>query len=65
MRFASSNEIEYLGNIEGTSAEDPKLIREMCQRLDALRRFDQNFSDADWRPHRECSGWREWPINGF
>ena len=51
MRSAISNEIEYLGDIEGATAKNPRLIREMAQRLDALRRFDQSFCEADCRPH--------------
>jgi hypothetical protein len=58
MRFVNGNEIEYLGAIEGIDEADSSLICEMRQRLDALRRFDQNFSDDDWRPHRSSSGWR-------
>jgi hypothetical protein len=57
MRSATSNEIEYLGDVEGATAENPRLIREMSQRLDALRRFDQSFSEADCRPHRGLSSW--------
>jgi hypothetical protein len=58
MRFATGNEIEYLGAIEGITAADSSVICEMRQRLDALRRFDQNFSDDDWSPHGNSSGWR-------
>ena len=58
MRSATSNEIEYLGDIEGATAENPRLIREMSQRLDALRRFDQSFSEADCRPHTGSSSWQ-------
>jgi hypothetical protein len=58
MRSAAWNEIEYLGTVEGASAADPKLIREMWERLDALRRFDQNFSAADWQPHQNSPAWR-------
>jgi hypothetical protein len=58
MRFATGNEIEYLGAIEGINAADSNLIREMRQRLDALRRFDQNISADDWSPHRSSCGWR-------
>jgi hypothetical protein len=52
MRAAAWSEIEYLGAIEGVTAKDPRVISEMCRRLEALRRFDQNFSDADWKPGR-------------
>src|SRR4029077_18850627 len=58
MRSAPSNEIEYLGTIEGATAENPRLIREMSRRLDALRRFDQSFCDADCRPHAGVSSWQ-------
>ena len=58
MRFATGNEIEYLGAIEGTNGADSNLIREMRQRLDALRRFDQNISSDDWSPHRSSCGWQ-------
>ena len=58
MRSATSNEIEYLGDIEDATAKNPSLIREMSRRLDALRRFDQNFCDADCRPHSSPSSWR-------
>lgn len=58
MRSATSNEIEYLGDIEGATAENPRLIREMSERLDALRRFDQSFCDADCRPQRGVTNWQ-------
>jgi hypothetical protein len=58
MRFATSNEIQYLGDIEGATTENPLLIREMSRRLDALRRFDQSFSEADCRPHGRSSNWQ-------
>ncbi len=51
MVFTTRSEIEYLGRL-GRTDEDPKLIREMSRRLDALRRYDQHFSDADWTPER-------------
>jgi hypothetical protein len=59
---ATSNEIEYLGDIEGATAENPLLIREMARRLDALRRFDQSFSDADFRPHAGVTWHPDSPI---
>jgi hypothetical protein len=58
MRYATSNEIEYLGDIEGATAKNPRLIRDMAQRLDALRRFDQSFCDADCRPHTSATRWQ-------
>lgn len=57
MRSAASNEIDYLGTIEGATAKNARLIREMARRLDALRRFDQSFSEADCRP-RAGATWR-------
>jgi hypothetical protein len=50
MRFATSREIEYLNSFDGDTSRDAGLIDEMSQRLDALRRFDQYFCDADWSP---------------
>ena len=58
MRLATSDEIEYLAGVEGGSAENPRLIREMARRLDALRRFDQSFCEADCLPHASASSWR-------
>jgi hypothetical protein len=58
MRSAMSNEIEYLGDIEGATAKNPRLIHEMAQRLDDLRRFDQNFCEADCRPHSSLPRWQ-------
>jgi hypothetical protein len=57
MRSARPNEIEYLGDIEGATAKNRKLIREMARRLDMLRRFDQNFCAADFRPHSGAASW--------
>jgi hypothetical protein len=57
MRSTTWNEIEYLGDIEGATAKNPLLIREMSRRLDALRRFDQSFCEADCRPHAGSSNW--------
>jgi len=62
MRSATSNEIDYLGAIEGATAENPRLIREMARRLDALRRFDQSFSEADCRPHTGAASHPDSPI---
>jgi len=57
MRSAATNEIECLGDIEGATAKNSRLIREMSRRLDALRRFDQSFCEADCRPHAGSSSW--------
>ncbi len=50
--FAARDEIEYLSALDGKAFQDPVVIREMARRLDALRRYDQHFYDADWRPDR-------------
>jgi hypothetical protein len=34
------------------SAADEFLVYDLIRRLDALRRYDQHFSRADWRPQR-------------
>jgi hypothetical protein len=52
MRFATRTEIEYLSSLDSQGDGDIKLIREMSRRLDALRRYDQCFCEADWRPRR-------------
>jgi hypothetical protein len=57
MRFVTQSEIEYLGSNDQRVAADPNLIDEMSQRLNALRRYDQNFSESDWRPHAGEVGW--------
>jgi hypothetical protein len=51
MRFAA-HEMEYLGAARGEEVQDPSLARELGRRLEALRRYDQYFCDADWRPRR-------------
>ena len=51
MRDTTQSEIEYLNSIDGNAAYDQRFIDEMSERLDALRRLDQTFSPADWRPH--------------
>jgi len=56
MRFTTRNEIEYLGSIDRDAAADPKLINDMWQRLDALRRYDQNVSERDWHPRTANAG---------
>jgi hypothetical protein len=50
MRSAATREMEYLGAIRGRNTEDANLARELGRRLEALRRYDQHFSDADWQP---------------
>jgi hypothetical protein len=55
MRFATRQEIEYLSAMDG-NGRDHKLIRELSRQLDALRRYDQCFSEADWRPSRPPGG---------
>lgn len=49
MRSVMQNEIEYLGANDGEVA-NPALVDEMCRRLNALRRFEQNINESDWRP---------------
>jgi hypothetical protein len=48
--------MEYLGAIRGWNAEDANLARELGRRLEALRRFDQQFCDADWQPRAMQTG---------
>jgi len=55
MRGAARYEMEYLGAARGRNREDAKLVQELGRRLDALRRFDQCFGDADWRPRTRGS----------
>jgi len=50
MRFATQTEIEYIGAHDNDADNDSALIDEMSRQLDALRRYDQNFSVTDWRP---------------
>jgi hypothetical protein len=50
MRFATTQEMEYLGSMDRDGAKEKRLIHEMSRQLDALRRFDQYFCDADWQP---------------
>ena len=52
MRGAARYEMEYLSAARGRNREDANLARELGRRLDALRRYDQLFGAADWRPHR-------------
>jgi hypothetical protein len=62
MRGAATSEMEYLGAIRGRNTEDAKLARELGRRLEALRRYDQHFCDADWQPRSvrtECETARE------
>jgi hypothetical protein len=54
MPFATRNEIQYLAAMDGKGNGDA-LIREMSRRLEALRRYDQCFSAADWHPRRGLS----------
>jgi hypothetical protein len=52
MRFTTRNEIDYLGALHGETMADARLVQELSRQLDALRRFDQYVTDADWRPSR-------------
>jgi hypothetical protein len=48
--------MEYLGAIRGRNEEDANLARELGRRLEALRRYDQQFCDADWEPRAMRTG---------
>ena len=50
MRFATTQEIEYLDSVDGRTPTDVGLIDEMSRRLHALRCLDQFFCKEDWRP---------------
>jgi hypothetical protein len=57
MRSAAGYEMEYLSAARGRNGDDSNLAQELGRRLDALRRYDQLFGDADWRPRiRGSSG---------
>jgi hypothetical protein len=58
MSIATRHEIEYLRSRD-RDASDPRLLDEMEERLEALRKFDQCISESDWHPH--ASGL--WPID--
>jgi hypothetical protein len=58
MRYATQHEIEYLGSLDSAAECDPTLVDELRQRLDALRRFDQYFSDSDRRPRAADARWQ-------
>jgi hypothetical protein len=60
VRFAALNEIEYLNSLDAPGRQDIDLVREMSRRLDALRRYDQNYSEADWCPHAGSGGRAAW-----
>jgi hypothetical protein len=55
MRGAARYEMEYLSAARGRNREDAMLAQELGRRLDALRRYDQLFGDADWRPRNRGS----------
>lgn len=55
MRHAIQHEIEYLGVLSSKTHGDQEMIDELRQRLDALRCYDQNVSEADWHPR--AAGW--------
>ena len=54
MRLAA-REMKYLGEAQGRNLEDANLARELGRRLEALRRYDQHFSDSDWRPRKRAN----------
>ena len=56
MRFAARKEMDYLSASRGRNTEDAGLIQELGRRLEALRRYDQYFCHADWRPRRGSNG---------
>ena len=58
MSIATRHEIEYLRSRD-RDATDPRLLVEMEERLDALRRFDQVITESDWHPHAG----EAWPSN--
>jgi hypothetical protein len=47
--------MEYLSAARGRNREDENLAQELGRRLDALRRYDQLFGVADWRPRTSAS----------
>jgi hypothetical protein len=52
MKFDATQEMEYLGSMERPGEKEPPLVHELSRQLDALRRFDQCFCDADWKPRK-------------
>jgi hypothetical protein len=50
MWFTTRKEIEYLNSVDPKTVGNRRLVEELSRRLDALRRYDQHYSDADWRP---------------
>ena len=61
MRSAARYEMEYLSASRGRNEDDANLAQELSRRLDALRRYDQLFGDADWRPRTRGSASKPWP----
>jgi hypothetical protein len=57
MRYANQHEIEYLGLLSGKASGDVEMMDELRRRLDALRCYDQNFSESDWRPRMVGTSW--------
>jgi hypothetical protein len=57
MRLGASDELAHLSAIQGRNGEDFDLIQELGRRLEALRRYDQYFCDADWHPRAQLRGW--------
>ena len=52
MWFTTRKEIEYLNSIDSQAGGNRPLVDELSRRLDALRRYDQHFCDADWHPSK-------------
>jgi hypothetical protein len=50
MRVSTTQEMEYLGSLDRGGVKESQLVDELSRQLDALRRFDQCFCDADWKP---------------
>jgi hypothetical protein len=53
MRDGIHNELDYLGSIDRDAKSNSAFAEELVRRLDALRRYDQDFDESDWRPHRQ------------
>jgi hypothetical protein len=48
MWFTTRNEIEYLNSLDPRTAGDGQLVLELTRRLDALRRYDQDYRNDEW-----------------
>lgn len=52
------NEIDYLGSRDRDRDNYRAFAEEMVRRLDALRRYDQDFDERDWQPNARETGWQ-------